>query len=91
MHAINNELGSEFINPIIILPKGDTYKIVIDARLFNAITDVSKYHFPLLPVQVPIPRINGKMFSASLILTTAYHQVWLKLLKPKNQFICFRK
>ena len=38
--AENNELGSEFIYPIKIRTKGDTYKRVTDARLFNAITDV---------------------------------------------------
>ena len=74
--AVNNELGSEFINPVIILPKGDTYKKVIDARLLNAITDTTKYHFPPLPVQVSIPKINGKIFSIT-DLTTAYDQVGL--------------
>ena len=29
--ARNNEFGPEFINPIIILPKGDTYKTVTEA------------------------------------------------------------
>ena len=60
--ATNNELGSEFINPVVILPKGDTYKIVIFASLLIAITDTTKYHLPLLPVQVLTPKINGKIF-----------------------------
>ena len=34
------EMGSLFTNPIIILPKGDTVKLVIDARHLNSITDL---------------------------------------------------
>ena len=37
------EMGSLFTNPIIILPKGDTVKLVIDARYLNSITDLSIY------------------------------------------------
>ena len=33
------EMGSLFTNPLIILPKGDTVKMVIDARYLNSITD----------------------------------------------------
>ena len=80
--AKNNELGSEFINPIKIILKGDVYKMVIDARLLNAKTDVSTNHVALLPVQVLILRINGKIFSTT-DLSTAYHQVF-SLLKHKN-------
>ena len=76
--ARNEELVSEFISPIIILPTSDTYKIVIAARLLNAITDVFKYHFPLLPGDVLIPRVNGIIFSTSN-LSPVYHQVALTL------------
>ena len=72
-------MGSEFIKPTTNLPKGDTYKIVPDGRLLNTITDVSKYHLPLLPVS--IPRIIDTIFSTT-DLSTAYHQVALTL---KNQ------
>ena len=37
------EMGSLFTNPIIILPKGDTVKLVIDAQYLNSITDLSNY------------------------------------------------
>ena len=76
--AGSNELGSEFIDPIKIQPKGDTYERVIDAGLFNAITDVSKCHFPISPVQFLIPRFQGKNFS-TISLSTAYYQVFLTL------------
>ena len=74
--ARNDKLVSEFVNPNIILPKSDTYKIVIDARLFNAKTDISHYDFPLLPVQLLIPTIDGTTFSTTHF-STAFHQVAL--------------
>ena len=76
--ARNIELGSEFLNPIIFLLKGNRYKIGIDARLLNATNDVSKYHFPLLPIQVLISRNNGVVFSTTN-LSNAYHQKLKKL------------
>ena len=44
-----NEMGSEFINPIIILPKGNTIKLVIDARYLISFTDL-RYSWPLEPI-----------------------------------------
>ena len=41
------EMGSLFTNPVIILPKGDTVKLVIDARYLNSITKMSNYSRPL--------------------------------------------
>ena len=46
------ELGSLFTNPIIISPKRDTVKLVIDARYLNYTIDLSNYTRPLEPVQV---------------------------------------
>ena len=37
----DKEMGSEFSNPIIILPKGNTVKLVIDAGYLISITDLS--------------------------------------------------
>ena len=48
----------------------------MELAVLNAITDGPKYHFPLLAVQVVIPRINEKIFSI-IDLPTAYHQVSL--------------
>ena len=55
--------------------------MVIDLTPLNALTDVSKYHFPLLPVQVLILRTNGKFFSTR-DHSTAYHQF---VLTPETQ------
>ena len=46
----DDELGSLFVNPIILLPKADYVKLVIDARYLNSITDLTNYSWPLEPV-----------------------------------------
>ena len=56
----DDELGSLFVNPIILLPKADYVKLVIDARYLNSITDLTNYSRPLEPVQMIMTRINGK-------------------------------
>ena len=70
----DDELGSLFVNPIILLPKADYVKLVIDARYLNSITDLTNYSWPLEPVQMILTRINCKYFTAS-DLSCAYHQV----------------
>ena len=69
-----DELGSLFVNPIILLPKADYLKLVIDARYLNSITDRTNYSWPLRPVQMIMTRIKGKYFTAS-DLSCDYHQV----------------
>ena len=69
-----DELGSLFVNPIILLPKADFVKLVIGARYLNSITDSTNYSWSLEPVQMIMTRINGKYFTAS-DLSCAYHQV----------------
>ena len=56
----DDELGSLFVNPIILLPKADYVKLVIDARYLNSITDLINYFWPLEPVQMIMTRINSK-------------------------------
>ena len=68
------EMGSMFINPIIILPKGDTIKLVIDARYLNSITDLSSYSWPLEPLNTMLTKINAKYITTSVLLS-AYNQV----------------
>ena len=58
-----------------------THRNVIDARLLNAIPDISEYHFPLLTVQVLMPRFKSTKFSTT-DHSNAYHQV---ALKPETQ------
>ena len=68
------EMGSLFTNPIIILPKGDTVKLVIDARYLNSITDLSNYSWPLETVQMLLTRLDGVYYTTS-DLASAYNQV----------------
>ena len=39
----DDELGSFFVFPIILMPKANYVKLVIDARFLNSITDLTNY------------------------------------------------
>ena len=69
-----DDMNSWFVNPVIILPKKDYVKLVLDARYLNSITDTSNCSWPLEPLQVLMTRINGSYFTSS-DLSCAYHQV----------------
>ena len=77
----DDEMGSLFVNPIILMPKNDYVKLVIDARYLNSVTYLENYSWPLEPVQMIMTRVNGKVFSVS-DLSCAYHQVSFS---PKTQ------
>ena len=79
----HDDINSWFVNPIIILPKKDYVKLVIDARYLKSITDTSNSSWPLEPLQVLITRVNGSYFTSS-DLSCAYHQVPLT---PETQKI----
>ena len=79
----DDEMGSLFLNPIILMPKSDYVKLVKDARFLNSVTDLTIYSWPLEPVQMIMTRVNGKFFSVS-DLSCAYHQVPLS---PETQKI----
>ena len=76
-----DELGSVFLNPIILLAKAIYVELVIDARYLNSITDLTNYSWPLELFQMIMTWINGKYFTAS-DLSCAYHQVPLS---PETQ------
>ena len=69
-------MGPLFINPVIILPKGNIVKLIIDARYQNSILDLSKYLWPLEPIDSLLTSLNGKHFPSS-DLCSAYNQVSL--------------
>ena len=77
----DDEMGSLFVNPIILIPKRDYVKLVIDARFLNSVTDLTNYSWPLDPLKMIMTRVNGKFFSVS-DLSCAYHQVPLS---PETQ------
>ena len=51
--------GNTSINPIIILTKGESLRIVLDARYLNSLFDESKCNCPIEPIQVILTKING--------------------------------
>ena len=69
----DDEMGSLFVNPIILMPKSDYVQLVIDARFLHSVADLTNYSWPLEPVQVIMTRVNGKFFSVS-DLSCAYHE-----------------
>ena len=66
--------GNTFINPVIILAKGESLKIVLDARYLNSLIDESKCNWPIEPIQVILTKINGKYFTTA-DMNSAYSQM----------------
>ena len=48
----------------MILAKGESLKIVLDARYLNSLFDELKYNWPIEPIRVRVilTKINGKYF-----------------------------
>ena len=53
----HDEMGSLFVNPIILMPKNDDVELVIDARYLNSVTNLTNYSWPLEPVQMIMTRV----------------------------------
>ena len=66
--------GNSFNNPVIILTKGESLKIVLDARYLNSLIDESKCNWPIEPIQVILTKINGKYFTTA-DMNSAYNQM----------------
>ena len=79
--------GNTFINPVIILAKGESLKIVLDARYLNSLIDESKCNWPIEPIQVILTKINGKYFTTA-DMNSAYNQMPLdKQSRSLKQFV----
>ena len=66
--------SNTFKNQVIILQKGDSLKIVLDARYLNSMIDESKCNWPIEPVDVALIRINGTIFTTA-DLNSAYNPI----------------
>ena len=66
----DDEMGSLFVNPIMLLPNSDYLKLVIDARFLNSVTDFTNYSWPLEPLQMIMTRVNGKFFALRIPSST---------------------
>ena len=56
--------GTTYLNPLIIIPKGDTIKCVLDARHLNSNTEQSDESWPIEPLAPQLARTNKKYKSA---------------------------
>ena len=56
--------GTAYLNPLIIIPKGDTIKCVLDARHLNSNTEQSDESWPIEPLAPKLARANKKYKSA---------------------------
>ena len=66
--------GNTFINPFIILAKGESLNIVLDARCLNSLINESNCNWPIEPIQVILTKINGKYFTTADMNST-YNQM----------------
>ena len=56
--------GTTYLNPLVIIPKGDTIKCVLDARHLNSNTEKSDESWPIEPLAPQLARANKKYKSA---------------------------
>ena len=56
--------GTTYLNPFIIIPKGDTINCVLDAQHLNSNTEQSDESWPIEPLALQLARANKKYKSA---------------------------
>ena len=66
--------GNTFTNTVKILRKGESLKIVLDARYLNSMIHESKCNWLIEPVDVALTGINGTIFTTA-DLNSAYIQI----------------
>ena len=66
--------GNTFTNPVIKLRKGESSKIVLDARNLNSRRDESKCNWPIESVDVALTRMKGTIFTTA-DFKSAYNQM----------------
>ena len=78
--------ANTFINPVIIRKKGESLKIVLDARQLNTMSDETKCSWPIEPKQIILTRFKGPIFSIADV-NNAYNQK--QLVKPTQRLTNF--
>ena len=63
--------GTTYLNPLLIIPKGDTIKCVLDARHLNSNTEQSDESWPIEPLAPQLARAN-KEYKSAIDLMYAY-------------------
>ena len=64
-------IGTTFLNPLIIIPKGDAIKVVLDARHLNSNTNQELESWPIEPLAPQLARDNKK-YKSTIDLMYAY-------------------
>ena len=64
-------IGTTFLNLLIIIPKGDAIKVVLDARHLNSNTDKELESWPIEPLAPQLARANKK-YKSTIDLMYAY-------------------
>ena len=65
--------GTIYLHPLIIIPKGDTIKCVLDARHLNSNTEQSDEPWPIEPLATQLARANKKYKSACDLMYAYAH------------------
>ena len=56
------------------LAKGESLKLVLDARYLNSLIDESKGNWPIEPIQMVLTKVNGQYFT-TVDMNSAYNQM----------------
>ena len=64
-------IGTTFLNPLIIIPKGDAIKVVLDARHLNSNTNQEFESWPIKTLAPQLARANEK-YKSTIDLMNAY-------------------
>ena len=64
-------IGTTILNPLIIIPKGDAIKVVLDARHLNSNTNQELESWPIKPLALQLARANKK-YKSTVDLMYAY-------------------
>ena len=67
-----------FLYPLIIIPRGDTKKIVLDARHLDSNTDQAFESWPIEPLAPQLARANKKFNSAIDLMYAHAHARFVK-------------
>ena len=65
--------GATYLNPLIIIPKGDTTECVLDAQQLNSNTEQSDESWPIEPLAAQLARANKKYKSATDLMYAFAH------------------
>ena len=75
-----------YLNPLIIIPEGDTIKCVIDARHLNSNTEQSDESWPIEPLAPQLARVNKKYKSAIDLMYAYAHTPLVEDTRKRTSF-----